>query len=383
MTLLKKIKTKIRITILQAKGFPKIIKPNLNGNLKFVHFSAFSFGNAGDIILPIVLRDLFNNELSIKSWKGIHVKESVNTSTLKIINKSDALVIGGGGLFLRDSHPNDVSGWQWNCQIDMLNQIKSPIFMFAVGYNRFRGQEDFKPIFKQHLNIFVEKAKFIGIRNYGSINKLKPYLKEKLKEKLKFQPCMTTVISNLYPNLVDYDAKDDFIAFNCAFDREKLRESSDSRLLSIAKVAKKLSNLTSIKYFSHMPTDEKILPFFEKLNVKYDLITFDNPVEMIRYYSKARLVIGMRGHAQMIPFGCKSSILSIISHDKLQFFLDDIGKSDWGVELNDDNFEIKLYDKAINHYQNYKENNVHISNIQNKFWEITLENLKYINTNFK
>lgn len=378
MNFKKRIKNKIKITFLQLKGFPKIIKPKLNGSLKLIHFSAFSFGNAGDIILPIVLRDLFNDKISIKSWKGVHVKQSIKTKILKKINSSDALVIGGGGLFLKDSHPNDVSGWQWNCDLEHLNKIDSPMIMFAVGYNRFRGQEDFEPIFTEHLNLFVDKAKFVGIRNYGSIRKIKPYLNENLRRKLTFQPCMTTVISNLYPNLVEYDKKEDFIAFNCAFDREKLRFDSESSLISIAKVAKKMSKITRIKYFSHMPTDEKILFYFDKYNVEYTLITFHNPVEMINYYSKARLVIGMRGHAQMIPFGCRTSILSIISHDKLQFFLDDIGKSQWSVELKDDKIEEKLYDKALDLYTNFKENNQYISEVQKEFWKITQKNLEYI-----
>lgn len=30
--------------------------------------------------------------------------------------------------------------------------------MFAVGYNRFRGQEDFDPIFKEHINLFCRKS---------------------------------------------------------------------------------------------------------------------------------------------------------------------------------------------------------------------------------
>lgn len=378
MNLINRIKNKIRITYLILKGFPTIIKPKLNGNLNLFHFSAFSYGNAGDIILPVVLRDLFNKKMSINSWKGAHVKEYVNSKMLKKINNYDAMVIGGGGLFLKDSHPNNVSGWQWNCDIEHLNKIDIPIIMFAVGYNRFRGQEEFEPIFTKHLNNFVGKAKFIGIRNYGSIRKLKPYLNDKLKEKLTFQPCMTTVISNLYPGLVDYDNKDDFIAFNCAFDREKLRSNSEYNLISIAKVAKKLSKITKIIYFSHMPTDEKILPYFDKYNVDYSLITFDNSTEMINYYSRARLVIGMRGHAQMIPFGCRTSILSIISHDKLQFFLDDIGKSQWGVELQDDQLEEKLYSKAVNLYNNYKENNQYISKVQEKFWNITQKNLDLI-----
>jgi len=64
--------------------------------------------------LPVVLRDLFNKTLGVSKWRG----KNVDPSPLIIIdveqfNSDDFLVIGGGGLFLADTSPNDISGWQW------------------------------------------------------------------------------------------------------------------------------------------------------------------------------------------------------------------------------------------------------------------------------
>ena len=124
-----KIILKLKKTYHEFFGLPKIKDLKLGGRNKLIHISAFSYGNAGDTILPVVLRDLFIFCLSIKSWKGFHVKIPVEEKYLKTINKADGIVIGGGGLFLRDSHPNKTSGWQWNCSIENLLKINKPIIL--------------------------------------------------------------------------------------------------------------------------------------------------------------------------------------------------------------------------------------------------------------
>ena len=341
--------------------------------------SAFTYGNVGDTLLPVVLRDLFNNQIGIRRWIHKQTSKVVDDNDIIQYNKQDFMVIGGGGLFLKDTNPNDLSGWQWSCSIDKLSAIKVPIIMFAVGYNRFRGQDDFEPVFTEHINAFVKQAVFVGLRNHGSIEKLKNYLKtDELKEKLVFQPCMTTLVSKVYPNYVDYSDKEDFIAFNCAFDRQGMRSLGENRLDDIAKVALELSKITTIKYYSHMPSDNQILPYFDKYSVPYELVEMKTVESIVRNYSKPRLVIGMRGHAQMIPFGCHTPILSIVSHDKMQWFLDDIHHPEWGVDVLSDDFESCLLTKALDFYENYHKRMNEIIIEQDNLWRITVKNLKRI-----
>lgn len=372
----KYLKSKIHKIRKQLTPFPKLIQQPKDGKFTLTHISAFSYGNAGDTLLPVVLRDLFNENINIKKWNSIHVYDIVDERIIKRINNTNALIIGGGGLFLRDTNPNKISGWQWPCSIEDLNKITKPIILFAVGYNRFRGQIDFDPIFTDNLNNFVEKASFIGIRNQGSINKLKQYLRsEDLRNKLIFQPCMTTLISKIYPDFIPFEQKEDFIAVNCAFDRRELRSSNDDILNAIARVVSSLSKEIKIKYFSHMFSDELILPYFDKLKIEYELVKLNNVKQIVANYSLPKLVIGMRGHAQMIPFGCNTPILSIVSHDKMQWFLNDINHPEWGVDVLDENFESKLLAKAIHLYNNYQSTISSIQSEQEKLWEITCDNM--------
>lgn len=370
----------------RIRGLPQFKQYPFTSKLgiKLTHISAFGYGNAGDLYLPIILRNLFNNSLLVKKWNSENVHKVVTSKDVEKYNDSQLIIIGGGGLFLTDTNPNDLSGWQWSCSLHELKDITSPIVLFAVGYNRFRGQEEFKPIFTQHLNLLVEKAKFVGIRNRGSIEKLKNYLNtEELKKKLVFQPCMTTLTSLIYPTLCNYAQKENFIAINCAFDRQELRSNNVPILKSIARVAQKLSKMAKIKFYSHMNTDQQILPYFNELGLQYELVTLDSIDKIVKEYAKPRLVIGMRGHAQMIPFGCNTPILSIISHDKMQWFLDDIQHPDWGVDVLNLQFEEELLIKAQKMYMSTNELIPILKKEQTYLYEITLKNMEYIKSLIK
>lgn len=379
----KRIKKRI-IHYLEAVS--RWVKPNLHikpffprGRKKATHISTLSYANAGDVVLSLVLRDLFNDRIGVRRWNHRPVGKVVDDDDIKLFNRQDFIVIGGGGLFLKDTNANDLSGWQWPCSIEKLHDIRTPIIMFAVGYNRFRGQGDFDPIFTQHIQEFVKKAVFVGVRNHGSIRMLQSYLpSDDLKDKLAFQPCMTTLIAKIYPQLFKYHHKEDFIAVNCAFDRQLLRQTDDKILQSIARVIGYLSRLTNIKYYAHLGSDTKMQFYLDEIKVPYELVRFSKPKEMIKAYATPRLVIGMRGHSQMIPFGCKTPILSIISHDKMAWFLEDIGHPDWGVDVRNPDFEMALLERAQYLYSHTEQVMNEIEIQQEKFWDITKDNLERI-----
>ncbi|MEN3322528.1 polysaccharide pyruvyl transferase family protein [Mariniflexile soesokkakense] len=366
--------------IQQKEKLPQITNyTDSRSALSLYHVSAFDYGNAGDVLLPIVLQDTWQNGVGKINWENQQIHPAVDFDLVTKINNSNGLVIGGGGLFLKDTNANDISGWQWPCSTEMLAKIKVPIVFYAVGYNRFRGQDEFEPFFKDNIQAFAEKAVYIGLRNSGSINALKNYLPEALHKKLRFQPCMTTFISRLYDKDFDFDTKENFIAFNAAFDRSHLRfgENIGSILSDTTKVLKELSVIMPIKFYSHIPSDEAILPFLQSYNVPYELVKLNkkHPKTIIEAYAKPKLVIGMRGHAQMIPFGCKTPIISIVSHNKMQWFLDDIDKPEWGVDVLSSTYMEDLKLKVLDSLANTKDNISFITEKQKELYEVSLRNV--------
>jgi polysaccharide pyruvyl transferase WcaK-like protein len=354
---------------------------NKRANTLF-HVSAFNYGNAGDVLLPLALQDTWNKFDNSLAWKNQLVYPVVDLKLVNKINKSKAVIIGGGGLFLKDTNANNSSGWQWPCSVDMLSKIKVPLVFYAVGYNRFRGQDEFESIFKDNIVAFAEKAEYIGLRNYGSIEALKNYLPVSLHSKLRFQPCMTTFLSKLYEKDINFNLKQDFIAFNSAFDRSHFRfgKNIGQILSNIAMALKELSIYCPIKVYSHMLSDESIIPFLQSYNVKFELIRLSDthPRRIIEEYVKPKLVIGMRGHAQMIPFGCDTPILSLISHDKMKWFLDDIGKPDWGVEVDSPNLKMELINKALESLEQTNERIKYIRKKQKIFYDLSIRNVEEI-----
>lgn len=344
------------------------------------HVAAFQVANAGDVLLPITLKDLIHTETGSLDWRNLHVYNRVDERAIRRINGSAGLVIGGGGLFLRDTNPNAMSGWQWSCTLDALRRIDVPIAVFAVGYNRFRGQPDFDPVFTEHVNELARRSVYLGLRNHGSIDAMKEYLTPENQQKLRFQPCMTTVISRIYPRLTEYREKERFVALNAAFDRSELRfgDAIDEKLAALARVMRRLNEDWPVAYYAHMPSDLRMLPYLDAAGVRYRLVRLDQlaPADIIREYARPSLVIGMRGHAQMVPYGAETPILSVMTHDKLGFFLDDIGRPEWGVDIHAEGFEDTLHGHAVNVLGARTEHQEAIRETSETLWDRSRANVR-------
>lgn len=356
------------------------------GGKTLTHIANFTTNNAGDTYLPVILRDLFN--LSINAdWERRHAHTTVDSKAVKRMNQTKGVIIGGGGLFLKDTNPNNLSGWQWSCSMDDLQKLQVPIALFAVGYNRFRGQADFAPIFTEHVRLLTEKATIIGLRNYGSIDGVKQYLPAALHEKLVFQPCMTTLSSYIYgAKALRENDTPPFVAVNCAFDRSKLRfgQQIGRSLSNLASGLKQVGKHVPIKYYAHSPADEVFLPFLDSFGVHYELVKLydKSPRTVLDAYRAPLLAIGMRGHAQLIPFGSQRPIISIISHNKLRYFLDDIGAPEWGIDINDEHLADQLVEKVVYMLKNMKMLEKSVQEKQQVLWEKTQENVSTIKAAF-
>ena len=347
------------------------------------HLAVFTSagGNAGDVLLPWVLQDSINVRTGGVAWSSLQVRNTVSRETIDTINKCQALVVGGGGLLIPDTNANDLSGWQWPCSTEALDALKVPVCLMAVGYNRFRGQANFKPVFRRHLELLARKAVFIGLRNRGSITAVKDYLPEELHPKLRFHPCLTTVIAELYPALFSHSNEEPFISLNCAFDRPELRytDAKERILHSVARAVQIIADRFSlqVKYYSHYPTDLEMTEYLHRAGLRFETedLTRLNSRAIIEAYSKPALALGMRGHAQMIPFGCNIPILSLISHNKLQWFLDDIEQSDWGIDVHHADLDSQIVDRASRILEDRSAVVDTIRTTQSELWKVCRQNI--------
>jgi polysaccharide pyruvyl transferase WcaK-like protein len=347
--------------------------------------------NAGDTLLFPVVRKAFDTMLGSCDWELRQAWEPfTQEDALRINSEFDGIVIGGGGLLLRDQAGSDVSnsGWQWNSAVPAVQAITVPVIVFAIGYNRFRGQEDFAPVFTDHMRILSEKTVFFGLRNTGSINALKDYLLPEQKSKLSRQFCPTTLLWQLYPECralaQSHDKKlSRILAFNAAFDRAHLRfgDKADEILMNVAHallVAQERG--WSIIMTAHKTMDRQFEVYLDRVGVNYKTadLTDAAPDEIMTFYAQIDFAIGMRGHAQMIPFGLRRPIMSIISHDKMRFLLEDIDRTKWGVEVDSPDFVERVELALILIENDRKAVHSDLAIAQQKVWVETNSNFQFI-----
>jgi polysaccharide pyruvyl transferase WcaK-like protein len=371
------------------------------GMLAHAAFHADPHGNAGDLALGDAVRRCFDLEYQPKPRKGlakstlrkqnfprwwyVHVHQEFDEQRLARVNAGDGLVLGGGGLFLPDTAPNGNSGWQWNVNDEMLRRITVPLVVWAVGYNTFEGQSFDGSRFATSLRTLVERASFIGLRNSGSVERVRAMLPAELAARIHWQPCPTTVASRLGGPVWETprqpgEGDSGPVLLNCAYDRSDRRFGDDyGRFLENLKdwiLATR--HRAEVQYAAHCVDDETfVLDLRREHGLSLPVIPmYDMTVTQIQEtYRKAALVVGMRGHAGMVPFGCGTPIISLISHPKLGFFLADLERPDWGIPVHEPALAERLGELTEHILDDRAAVVADVDALQERLFEVTLENL--------
>lgn len=368
------------------------------GALRLLHVGVHNSANrnAGDTLLFPVVRRLFDAAFGTCDWTLRQAWSPFLAGDAADANQGfDGLVIGGGGLLLRDQAGSDVgnSGWQWNSSVEAVQALRLPLAVFAIGYNRFRGQDDFDPVFTDHIRALADATGFFGLRNHGSIRALTQYLRPEQVGQLTHQYCPTTVIWQLYAAHRDaalvHDTRGQrVLAFNAAFDRAHLRfgERAEDVLGRVAQAVRRAQQRGwRIVVAAHKTMDREIEPHLDAAGVDYDTVdlTDAGPDAVMAFYAQVDLAMGMRGHAQMIPFGLRRAIISLISHDKMRYFLDDLGHPEWGFEVADADLVDRIDAQLARLESDAAAQRSLLDAAQARVWRATCANMARIGAMFK
>ena len=368
-----------RLWAQRAAAVPSQEQGSAEDQLAHVAFYMDRQGNAGDKLLPETVRLGFGPDTTSRRWHSVHAHRYFEKAALERVNARRGLVIGGGGLFIPDTMPNGNSAWQWNVPDEHLRAIDVPIMVYAVGFNAFDGQSYRAKRFNDSLRLLVEKSSFFGLRNHGSIAKVRGMLPPELQDKVVFQPCPTTVMRQLVAGWTDPLYREDTVMLNAAYDRAGLRFGHDYGhfLAEMAKAVRKIGEHTEVKCVAHSLDDEKIaFDLRREHGISLPVIPmYDFSNDEIRAaYARTRLVIGMRGHAGMIPFGVGTPIISLISHPKMAYFLGDIERPEWGVSVHERELGDVLTERALGILDNHSRTVADVHDRQEQLWKVTQEN---------
>lgn len=311
------------------------------GGIGHVAFYAIQGGNYGDVALPHAVRQAIETSAGSTEWLPFHAHQVFDEQRTEQANAQRALVVGGGGLFLPDTSPNGNSGWQWNVPASSLAKLRVPLHLFAVGHNLFEGQAYPGGLFQQNLRVLAEHATSIGLRNHGSMSRVLDLLPEELHAKVRFVPCPTTVLEHIHPALAPAEAGTGRVLLNGAFDRSA-RRFADGYGPFLAQLAQWVTEVrasgATVEIAAHLPGDKKLgNDLADQHGVELETVPLYGmtPDEGYAAYRRASVVVGMRGHATMIPFGLGTPVLSLISHPKMRYFLEDIERPEWGFSVHD------------------------------------------------
>ncbi|GAB2469843.1 polysaccharide pyruvyl transferase family protein [Jatrophihabitans fulvus] len=314
------------------------------GVTNLVHVAAYigRGGNYGDRVLPTAVRD------AVSSAAGrplhhlpVHAHRLFDDARRELADRSAGVIVGGGGLFLPDTAPNGTSGWQWNVPTEQLRRLDVPLGLVAVGFNVFRGQSVGGSLFRQSLEAVVDRADLVGLRNHGSIRQVRSLLPTRLADKIEYLPCPTTVLAVLHPELAAPVARHRSVLLNAAYDRSARRfgDTYGAFLAQIDAYVRALrADGVDVRAVSHMAPDEQLATDLRREHgLELDVVRLNvAPLDEARTaYREAGVVVGMRGHATMIPFGLRTPVLSLVSHPKMRYFLDDIDHPEWGFEVTE------------------------------------------------
>jgi hypothetical protein len=357
-------------------------------NKQFIyHYGLFGkYRNVGDCILYDQIEKLFDIYFDCNNiwYHRIAVGEITLLEALLINKYCSMLIVGGHGLLMPESSLNQNSGWGFNIKIQNLKKIKVPLVFFAIGYNVFYDKEIFFPAFKEHINECVRKSMFFGLRNYGSINKIKCFLSDDLYLKVKYQPCPTTLGLFKQGTFEMKREKTDKIAIVVAFNKTKYRYHDLKNILKqLVDYGTYMQNMGyKIIFFGHHMFDVhgKCSNYLKKHGF-HVLPLYKYSIEYIyELYKQNKVIISMRGHGLMVPFGLSLPTISLTNQEKQKWFLETIRHDDWNINVNND-FYSELIKKSIEILNNYDEIKLSLIKAREYNQKITKENMEFIKLN--
>lgn len=339
--------------------------------IKGLHLTPVSI-NSGDINLAESAENVISKRLPGIKWTRKDCRLIYTKKEIEQINKNyDFILLGPGGIFLLDkvngqgiadlnrekySTIKNYSGYQWIIRNQDLESITIPLIVFSVGWNQFRNEQiDIEPL-SSSIKALLKKADYFSIRHSGDIKDLKTFIGD---SNSSIDLCFCPTIINAF-DPTSFNKKSKIIGFQIANDRSASRFSGkisvrDAKFSEIRKTIEYFHNLNYEIHLIDQCVDSTFINWLKNRNAykkEYKIISIKGLSTSAQnsYYKKLHALFATRGHAQMIPIALGVNVISIISHDKLKYFLQDIGAEPTGVEFTDLTLEklISAYRESVN-----------------------------------
>ena len=306
-------------------------------------FAADAKTNSGDFFLGPSTKWQFQNIIgNVVTWQNFNARSKITKKDLHYFNTFDYIVIGGGGLFLPDSNPNSISCWQFAFPTNFYSMLIPDVHVVSIGWNHFYNQDITMPtrgknrnnripqrlkIFKDNVEKLIEKSVSFTMRHSGDCKQLKKVVDSSLHSKIKFAFCpVIGYVKNKY--LPNFENRGAYHTFEIKDDRPHRRYYGTSRQSFYNDLLRYIQFLLErdekIAVMRH-DNSQTFAIFLQKNQIPFVLLdnTVANEEKIIKNYSQVKKLYCTAGHSQMTAYALGLNFYSLISHDKLEYFLKD------------------------------------------------------------
>lgn len=318
--------------------------------------------NSGDFFLGPATKYSMEEKLGQQiAWNDFDVRIEVSEDDIKYFNQYDFLVVGGGGLFLPDTNPNKNSCWQWSINKSLVRKITADIYFHSVGWNHFYGQNITMPhrdsdysdkhrekIFKENIEEFLDITKEFSMRHRGDVEQIRKIVDPSYHSKISFEFCpVIKYVKDKFSKKILSEGV--YHTFEIKDDRPHRRYYKKDRQVFYTELIEFIRNLIKdgerIAVMSH-DGSSSFYHFLLSKNIPVVLLnnTVANQEFIISNYSKVKKLYCTAGHSQMTAHALGIDYYSLISHDKLKFFLQDNGNFSQNnyCMINEENINEKI-----------------------------------------
>lgn len=311
--------------------------------MKVLHIYAHENGNWGDRALARGTQEVFKKYLGIQEFNIVSVETLVNNQD-KLLNQ-DLIIYGGGGII----------GELMSAYKGFLSSFPSPIVGYAVGANRFivpTGREEPYEISDLKLLNYVVKRdfKYFSVRNDGTKEKLLAWGYE---PPLNESPCVGLWSGLNLPNTTTSNSKN-YVIIQLAGDMLLNRFYYDG--IDMVKFTRKIDSVKNflnnkgydVMFAIHRSEDTVYKRFISKNYREWNWSEMINNIPHgLQSYKNAKFVIGMRGHAQILPFGFNVPPIALVNQSKNLGFMQKVGLERYAVNINEKRLDTILKVKIL------------------------------------
>jgi len=345
----------------------------------------YTHNNYGDALLAEAVRYLFHSfggQRYFRVEDGADSRYPVGPRLVERANTYDAGLVAGGGVIIPRNH--DLSGWAFRSSVATARKMRRTI-VFAVGFNLYRNHRGLSPTFTEHFEAVIEGSPFVGLRNHGSIERLKEVVDRRFHDRIVFQPCPTTFLRHLVDGAGDPAAVPERSRRVTLQVTRSPGEQDDRVADEVLRACRSLKQagyeIELASFFAKFDT-----PVVDHLRAHgFDDFTF---VEMNtqgrdmllgpRHFSQVPIVVSTRGHGAMVPFGAGSLVVPIDNSPKMVYFAREVGIDDLLIDVDDPDLGARIVANVERCHDEYAARQDRARAERERLYDVSLENLSRI-----